>query len=121
MDGHAAFALKQKRGLEAKLESFRRREPLAALRAFDLLRIDAANLVRRNRLKCLTFQDVQELARMEVPAFLGPPQLGEHVRPQLSLIHILRRYSMKASITARFAPCIACSKRTARCASAATS
>lgn len=85
MDGHAAFALKQKRGLEAKLESFRRREPLAALRAFDLLRIDAANLVRRNRLKCLTFQDVQELARMEVPAFLGPPQLGEHVRPQIDV------------------------------------
>jgi len=33
----------------------------------------------------------------------------------------MRRYSMKASITARFAPCIACSKRTARCASAAIS
>src|SRR6267154_6366560 len=33
----------------------------------------------------------------------------------------MRRYSMKASITARFAPCIACSKCTARCASAAIS
>jgi hypothetical protein len=36
-------------------------------------------------LKCLTFRDVEELAHMEVPALLGPPQLGEHVGPQIDV------------------------------------
>jgi hypothetical protein len=49
MDGHAAFALKQKPGFEAKLESFRRREPLAALGACELIRVDAADFISRNR------------------------------------------------------------------------
>jgi hypothetical protein len=33
----------------------------------------------------LTFRDVDELAHMEVPAFLGPRQLGEHVGPQIDV------------------------------------
>jgi hypothetical protein len=37
------------RGLEAELGPFRRREPLTALGACELIRVDAADLISRNR------------------------------------------------------------------------
>jgi hypothetical protein len=43
-------------------------------------------LKNEGMLKCLSLGDVRELARMDLPTFLGSPQLGrEHVGPQIDI------------------------------------
>jgi hypothetical protein len=62
-----------------------------------------SGLQNEGLLKCLTLRDVEELAQMELPTFLGPPQIGEHVGTQIdvtvgSLPHDLYAASILAQL-----------------------